>query len=226
MWIHFAVGGVSVGKTVGFVAYKGGVGKTTLALSAVERALSEGFRAVILDLDEKGVAALRVGLRSEFAPEAPEIRVERVVAGPSARERVRALIDEGYDLVVCDLPGTYTYEANRFVSELDFVVSPVSNTPDDLLSAGQFAWAAEQMGWKATFVMNNLPLGRGRRERARAEIASFSDKVPVWSGGITRLVGFWDAGERGLCVCEAQPTGRAAREIDCWWKWLRGQLEL
>ena len=44
-------------KTVAFISYKGGTGKTTLAYNMLERAASAGYRVALCDYDPQGTAA-------------------------------------------------------------------------------------------------------------------------------------------------------------------------
>ena len=119
-------------KTVAFISYKGGTGKTTLAYNMLERAASAGYRVALCDYDPQGTALAIWQLRESdraaglLPAERAALTVVKDSFGPEMLERLGALRSGAYDLVICDLPGADGFALNRLLSEMDLCLVPVS----------------------------------------------------------------------------------------------------
>lgn len=86
-------------KTVALVNNKGGVGKTTSAVSLAAGIAAEGHRVLLVDLDAQGSASLSLGLsRDALRPGT----AEAILDGRPIREAIRPTEVEGLDI----LPGS------------------------------------------------------------------------------------------------------------------------
>ena len=217
-------------KTVAFISYKGGTGKTTLAYNMLERATSAGYRVVLCDYDPQGTAVAIWQLRESdraaglLPPERPELTVVKDSFGPDMLERLAALRAGDYDLVICDLPGADGFALNRLLSEMDLCLVPVSAGPPDLMVAADFAWMADRLKLPAVFVPSIVPVTPKRRAAMVDELASFG--MPVCEVAMVSRVSHQDALQRGCAVCETAPRSPAAGEVNALWQWVVARLEL
>jgi len=86
-------------KTIALVNNKGGVGKTTSAVSLAADIAAEGHRVILADLDAQGSASLSLGIaRADLSPGAAEV----ILAGRLVREAIRPSSVKGLDI----LPGS------------------------------------------------------------------------------------------------------------------------
>ena len=96
--------------TVAVIAEKGGVGKTTMALTLAVAALGAGCKVAVFDLDPQATAAQWTDLRKNEFPwvaATPAARLDAVLASTTA---------QGVDFVVIDTPphaGSDAVEAAR-----------------------------------------------------------------------------------------------------------------
>ena len=217
-------------KTVAFISYKGGTGKTTLAYNMLERATSAGYRVALCDYDPQGTALAIWQLRESdraaglLPAERAALTVVKDSFGPEMLERLGALRSGAYDLVICDLPGADGFALNRLLSEMDLCLVPVSAGPPDLMVAADFAWMAGRLQLPAVFVPSIAPVPVKRRAAMLAELASFG--LPVCEVVMVSRVSHLDALQRGCGVCETAPRSLAAGEVNALWQWLAARLEL
>ncbi len=205
--------------TIALCSLKGGTGKTTLAFNLAERGCSEGLRTALVDYDPQegsaGIADLRGSVRWP---------VFSGKVGAQGAGKLQQLKDGGmYDLLVCDLPGSDSYALERFLREMDLVLSPVGVSAPDLIVAANFCWSIEGSSLPVVFVPNNIPMGRTRHDAMLAELGRFSAQVcPVT---VRRRVAHLDALRLGMGVCETDPCSAAAGDVRELWEWVRTRLE-
>ena len=207
-------------NVVALCSMKGGTGKTMLAYNLSERAVAEGRRVALVDMDPQEGAVGLADLRDEGG-----WPVLKGGGGRSAGDEVRSLrAAEEYDLVFCDLPGGDSMMLGMVLAEMDLVLSPVGAGASDLGSAANFAWLVDRMQLPAVFVPNNVPFGESRSAGMMEELGEFGMEIcPVV---VRRRVGHMDAVRGGFGVCEVYPGSAAAVEVDALWGWVKGRLGL
>jgi chromosome partitioning protein len=212
-------------RTIALLTQKGGAGRTTLAASLAVAAAHAGETVIALDLDPQASLS-RWGKRREAA-NAPN----RVMIEPLERERLprlRAIIEglagAGFTIAIFDTAAA-DGAADHFVAEAaDLCLLPTRPTCLDVDATAATFRAVYLAKRKAAFVLNQCP------PNYRSLRTSQSAK------GLTRLgvlaeptlcarMDFQDAIEAGLGVTEYARGGRAAREIEALWSWIRAQFE-
>lgn len=86
--------------TVAFVSRKGGVGKTTSAVSLAAALAASGHKMLLVDLDSQASASLSLGVgRERLAPSSADI----LLSGMRAEEAVRSTAVPGLDLITASV---------------------------------------------------------------------------------------------------------------------------
>ena len=200
---------------VAVCSLKGGTGKTTLAFNLAERAQAYGLRPLLVDCD---VQEASVGFH-QMGGEEREWPVQRGAVSQGGLERILgAARGGGHDFVICDLPGQDTSFLNRFLSEMDVVLSPVGPGPADLMSACGLLFSMQNTSVNLVFVPNAVGPGRARLVELQDTLSDRGGRVsPVV---VKRLVVHMDALRSGLGVCEYAPESGAAADVDSLWQWM------
>jgi chromosome partitioning protein len=204
--------------TIAIIAQKGGVGKTTLAVSLAVAAEQAGRSAVVFDLDPQA-SACNWGDRR--AAEAPIV----IDAQPS---RLHAALDKaregGIGFAFIDTPPRSEQAALAAAKVADLVLIPCRPQVYDLETIPNTAELLRLAGNKPAMVLLNaiLPWG-SRHEQARTALARMS--MPVCPAMMTQRAAFGDAGTLGLTALEHDPQGKAAHEIRLVYKYVSGLLD-
>lgn len=212
-------------KVISMVSWKGGTGKTTLACNLAERAVNSGLSVMLCDFDPQE-SALQHCLRRQRQP--GMLKPIDVVRANLNTEGVAALEDEvrkgEQDLVICDTPGGDDIAWDRCADLADLLLVPLAPSPYEVVATRRFLDHGLERQWNVVVVLNNLPTGRRRIDELRVMLNMM--EVPVAPVNLARRVDYWDAGMKGMGVCEAAPKSAASRETGALWDWVVRDLGL
>ena len=177
------------------------------------------MRPLLVDCD---VQEASVGFH-EMGGGEREWPVQRGAVSQGGLERILGVSRSGgHDVVICDLPGQDTSFLNRFLSEMDLVLSPVGPGPGDLMSACGLLFSMQNTDANLVFVPNAVGAGRARLQELRETLSGRGGRVcPVV---VKRLVVHMDALRSGMGVCEYAPNSGAAADVDALWLWTVGEV--
>lgn len=203
-------------KTVGFLAQKGGAGKTTLA---VHLAVLAG--APLLDLDPQQSASDWARARSSDQP--PVIPVKPV----DLESILKAVRDTGIGWAFIDTPPHAQSTVAAVPRFCDLIVIPTRPSIMDLRALGKTFDIVRASSTPAVIVLNACPaprlLGEARPVReARAVLESSG--IPIAPCTITDRADMQHALIDGRSVTEFDPNSKAAAEIGVLWSYLKGVL--
>lgn len=192
-------------KVVGVVAEKGGVGKTTLALTLAVAAVQAGRKVAVFDLDPQATAAQWTDRREEEFPwvlATPATRLDAALSSAKAQE---------VDFIVIDTPphaGTDAVEAAR---RSDLVLVPVEPHLYTLETLPKLADLLKLAGNpSAVFVVSKAATQGKEGQDAAAFIKEKGFEVaPVT---LHLRAAHRHAGNLGQTAQEYEPKGRAAEE--------------
>lgn len=200
-------------NSIGFLAQKGGAGKTTLA---VHLAVLAGD-ALVVDLDPQRSAAEWWKSRTAELPE---------LAVGEARDLAGALAAAKRAWVLIDTAPHAAEDARTVASLVDLVVIPTRPAILDLRAIRATVEIVRQAAAKAVIVLNSCPAARGIAEaavtsEARQALAAYG--LPMAPVAIIQRAAFSHALNDGQAVTEYEPDGKAADELRSLWRWINGQ---
>jgi len=192
-------------QVVAVVAEKGGVGKTTLALTLAVAAVQAGRKVAVFDLDPQATAAQWTDRRDNEFPwvvATPATRLDAAMANAKG---------QGVDFVVIDTPphaGTDAVEAARRSDLVLVPVEPHIYTLETLPKLGNLLNLAG--GTPALFVVCKAAIQGKEGQDAAAYIKEQGfDVCPVT---LHLRAAHRHAGNVGLTAQEYEPKGKAADE--------------
>ncbi len=198
---------------IAVVAQKGGTGKTTLSVSLAVAAERDGRTAMIVDLDPQ-ISASRWGDRRES--DSPVV----VSAQPARLSHVlQAAADHGADLVLIDTPPRSEEASMVAVRASRHVLVPCRPAVYDLETVATTLEMLRYAGGAATVVLNGVPARGPKKAQATEILGGLGVAVCPWSLG--QRMAFDHAVGLGLSAQEYEPGGKAAREIEHVYRFMR-----
>ncbi len=205
-------------KVIAIVSQKGGSGKTTLAVHLATRAAQASHESCIIDTDPQATAAAWGDWRGDFLPV--------VVTAPPARlgRTIESAKKNGVDFIVIDTPPHADAAAREAIKAADIVLIPTKPRAFDLHALEPIADLVSFAKKPAFVVLNSVPSGATLlTQEARSTAAAMGlDICPIELGD---RAAFHRSSAKGETAAEADPTGKAAKEVDALWKWLRKLLK-
>ncbi len=193
-------------KTIAVLSQKGGVGKTTLALSLAVAATQDGKQTVLIDLDPQATACNWSDRRKAEEPITFDAQPSRL---PNALQKAA---ESGIDIAVIDTPPRSEQAALAAAKVADLVLIPVRPQVYDLETIPNTQELLAVSGSPpALVVLNAISPWGTRHDQAIAAIQRFD--IPVCPAMLTQRAAFGDAGTLGQAATEFEPSGKAAREI-------------
>lgn len=192
-------------QTVAIVAEKGGVGKTTLALTLAVAAVRAGRKVAIFDVDTQATAANWTDRREAEFP--------WVVATPAARldAALASAKTQGVDFIVIDTPPHAGADGIEAARRADLVLVPMEPHISSLETLPKVADMLKLAGAKRTaVVLSKAPIQGKEAQDAAGYIAEQGFAVcPVT---LHLRAAHRHAGNLGQTAQEYEPKGKAAEE--------------
>jgi len=203
--------------TIAIVSQKGGSGKTTLAVHLATRAAQAKHESCVVDTDPQATAAAWSDWRGDFLP--------LVVTSPPARlgRTIESARKNGVDFVVIDTPPHADAAAREAIKAADLVLIPSKPRAFDLHALEPIADLVSYAKKPAFVVLNSVPAGATvLTEEAKKAAKSMGLKLcPVTLGD---RAAFHRSSAKGETAAEIDPEGKAAKEIEKLWKWVKKKL--
>jgi chromosome partitioning protein len=199
--------------SLGFLAQKGGAGKTSLA---VHLAVLAGD-ALLVDLDPQRSAAEWWESRQGNLPELAVGEPSDLAKALAASKRTWKVVDTA----------PHAAEAARLVAgAVDLAVIPSRPGILDLRAIKATVALVREASTSAVIVLNACSPGRGVAEasvttEARQALAVYG--LPVSPVAVTQRAAFSHALNDGRAVTELEPDGKAAAELRQLWRWIGEQ---
>ena len=195
-------------QIIAILGQKGGSGKTTVATALAVRAAQDGKNVALIDLDPQG-SATKWGKRRKAKN--PAIAARQAFDLPDTLDLLRK---GGADLVVIDTPGKIENAAMEASKNANLVLIPVKPTPLDLDAVREVKNLLSLAGDPPTYVLLNTIPAQGKKHEQAREVIEQRDGLQVCDVYFGQRTIFADAMISGQTAGEADPEGKAAREID------------
>lgn len=199
---------------IAFVNQKGGVGKTTLALHVSNELARHGDRVTLIDADPQGSALdwAKVRSRGEYHRRFAVIALARETLHLEVPDIARA-----NDHVVIDAPPRARALARSAVIAAERVLIPVQPSPFDLWASDEMVAAVQEAQMfkprlRAAFVANRVIVGAVIGCALSRNLAKGA--IPKLSSEVSQRIVFAESAASGRLVCELEPRGQAAQEIE------------
>lgn len=204
---------ITVGNT------KGGVGKTTLAVSlAIARALS-GRDVWLIDGDRQGTAQTAISIRAESGV-SPGIACATYPDGPTLRSQVQQQVAK-FDDVIIDAGGRDSTALRAALVLSDVLLVPFAPRSYDVWALEDMASLVDEArsvrdGLRSVAVLNLADPGSNSMDNAEAaEAVAEIPQFEYLATPIRRRKAFANATGAGLSVQEIKPVDRkAVAELD------------
>ena len=208
-------------KVIGLLSRKGGVGKTTLAVHLAVLAQQAGRRSLLIDLDPQRSAAGWWRARQADTPQLVETDPPELAAVLGAAH------DDGVDLAVIDTRPSVEADAVHVATLADVLIVPTRPAILDLRAILGTLDIVKGAARRAMIVLNATQPPRGVGEAsvtgdARRALVAFG--VPVAPVAIVNRSVFSNALVSGLTASEAEPDGKAAKEMRALWRVVEKEL--
>lgn len=200
-------------RVVALATMKGGSGKSTVAACIAAYWWSKKRKTALIDADPQQSVARWLQTGDDLA----NLRCE-VATDSDITEKIRTLLDEGFERIVIDTPGFRAPVTETALDYAGLCLIPVRPSPVDfevaadkveLIDELKQAGAEGPIAWRLvlTQVVRNSIVGR--HMRAEMENAGYT----LMKSEICHRVGYSEAALMGSTPTLTQPRGAAAAEI-------------
>ncbi|MDH3316570.1 MAG: ParA family protein [Gammaproteobacteria bacterium] len=205
-------------KRITLLNYKGGCGKTLIAVNVAGYYALKGYKTTLIDHDRQGSAMHWLALRDRTAPAIHGINAGKHVSYETRTWQLHVPPDT--ERVVVDSPaGLHGHDLEELVQKSDIILVPVLPSEVDIHAAAAF--------------IGDLLLD-GRLRHARASVGVIANRVRANTRVYESLKRFLSkldfpmiaelrdtqnylrAAERGLSIHDIRPATKVQRDVDDW----------
>lgn len=205
---------------IAIISQKGGAGKTTLALHLAAEAERLGLTSLIIDTDPQATASQWAEWREHRAPEV----IDSLAA--TLPRKIEAAKAQGAEFIVIDTPPHAHSEATAAARLADFILIPCRPSAFDLAAIQTTAQLVTDTLNKPAAVVFTAGNANAPRtyEEAAAVVADFGlEACPIH---VADRAVFRRACAEGKTAQEIEPKGKAAEEIQAFYKWISERVNL
>lgn len=192
-------------KVIVLASQKGGAGKTTLAAHLAVVAEKQGYGPVVLiDTDPQGSLSAWWNSREAGSPALASTSL------PGLQDKLNALGDAGFKMVVIDTPPAITNSIVSVVKLADFVLIPARPSPHDLRAVGSTVKIVKEASKAFAFAVTQAKANAKLTIQAVAALSSHGIVAPAI---IHDRVDYAASMVDGRTVSEVDAKSRSALEV-------------
>ena len=205
-------------KTLAILSRKGGTGKTTIAVHLSVAAAQAGYTTALIDLDPQASA---VSWSDKRVAETPVVISAHASRLPDLLQKAE---ENGVNFAIIDTAAHAETSALAAARAATIALIPCRPASLDLLAIGATVDVVKLAKVPARVVFNGTP-ARGRlTDEARSAVEAYD--VPCAPCSIGHRIAFVHALIDGLTAQEAEPRGKASREVYALYQYISNQMEV
>ena len=199
-----------------FAGQKGGTGKTTCGINFASEAAYHGHNTTIIDLDPQASAAFWGDLRGIDKP--------RVISGHASRlkQMVSEAEDSGSSLIVIDTPPSVESGIYEAAEISDLVVMPSLPVLIEIRALLPTVNIIRTTHTPAKVLFNRVDARTSLLTEGQKAIKHY--KLESFPCHIINRIAFAHAYNNGQSVREYEPSGKAVREIQAFYRYIEKEL--
>ncbi|HRR95793.1 MAG TPA: ParA family partition ATPase [Candidatus Ratteibacteria bacterium] len=201
---------------------KGGVGKSTIACNLAVEAVRDNLHILLIDADTQQSCMDFRAIRAEN-DSLPQFQAVSIIKNTIHKD-VKSF--KNFDIIIIDSGGRDTSVFRSAILACDFLIIPVLPSQYDIWATqGTIEVLEEARSFKdikAQIVLNQVIPNTIVSREAMEALEKF--QLPVFDVKLHSRVAYKQSVSKGTGVSEYEPGGKAAEEINAFWKEVKKEL--